>query len=284
MSKKKSQRNIRHIIIDDALLIESYLTICVGNLLRIGDFSKSMTLGFTNFALSSRAKIQILKDLKLFNSSSKMESDLIKIFEIRNKFAHLVEVDSFVKLSQIAKDLGDYLKNNCKEQTSEEILNIISVKGNKKNNNNKINQKGKKGNETKHLVFDEKYLFAAYQRLHSRIQFGLMEIFQKIQGGLLSEIHSFFLVKAVIDKPDEIAEFIKIELQNKKIKSITIEKLNHLLPKIIGPAIKAVALKINEEYRKSGNIDSIFSKEADLNEFLPYLESMSNHTPSTNSP
>jgi len=91
----------RGYVIEKGVSLEAGISALIGLLLDI-DVDKSLSLGSKNTALSLNSKVNLLSDLKF------VPKDIIWQFqtfaEIRNKFAHLQYVDSFVKCFEILSD------------------------------------------------------------------------------------------------------------------------------------------------------------------------------------
>ena len=119
MQKLQSPRTI---VIEKSVALEASISSLLGMLLSI-DVENSLSLGSKSRSLSLSSKVDLLCDLKF------IPKDLIWQFqtfaEIRNKFAHLLYVDSFEKCFEILKNRkSKFLKtfgDNIPESASEEI-------------------------------------------------------------------------------------------------------------------------------------------------------------------
>lgn len=93
--------NIRLYVIEHTLHIETLMSEAIGSLLGV-DYKESKSFGFGSSALSFSQKVQIVQDIKGLESI--MTKKLTCLMNIRNKFAHVQEVDSFEKLFEIASN------------------------------------------------------------------------------------------------------------------------------------------------------------------------------------
>ncbi|UHO37097.1 hypothetical protein H5J24_15190 [Chryseobacterium capnotolerans] len=87
--------NLRLYIIEHTLHIETLVSEAIEHLLGI-DYKTSKSFGYGSSALSFNQKIQIIQDIK--GIESEMTKKLSCLMNIRNKFAHLQEIDSFENL------------------------------------------------------------------------------------------------------------------------------------------------------------------------------------------
>lgn len=108
-------------VIEKGVSLEAGISGLIGMLLDI-DVENSLSLGSKNTSLSLNAKVNLLSDLKF------VPKEIIWQFqtfaEIRNKFAHLQSVDSFVKCFEILADkknkfvktFGDKIGDDVEEE------------------------------------------------------------------------------------------------------------------------------------------------------------------------
>lgn len=108
-------------VIEKGVSLEAGISGLIGMLLDI-DVETSLSLGSKNTSLSLNAKVNLLSDLKF------VPKEIIWQFqtfaEIRNKFAHLQNVDSFVKCFEILADkknkfvktFGDKIGDDVEEE------------------------------------------------------------------------------------------------------------------------------------------------------------------------
>lgn len=108
-------------VIEKGVSLEAGISGLIGMLLDI-DVETSLSLGSKNTSLSLNAKVNLLSDLKF------VPKEIIWQFqtfaEIRNKFAHLQSVDSFVKCFEILADkknkfvktFGDKIGDDVEEE------------------------------------------------------------------------------------------------------------------------------------------------------------------------
>lgn len=93
-------------VMEKGVAIEGAVSGILGFILDI-DVVKSKSLGHQSTALSLNAKVNLLTDLKFVPKEIARQFQLFT--EIRNKFAHIQEVDSYVKCFEIIKDQKKYL-------------------------------------------------------------------------------------------------------------------------------------------------------------------------------
>lgn len=108
-------------VIEKGVALEAGVSGLIGMLLDI-DVENSLSLGSRSTSLSFNAKVNLLSDLKF------VPKEIIWQFqtfaEIRNKFAHLQKVDSFVKCfkiiadkkSKFIKTFGEKIDNDIEEE------------------------------------------------------------------------------------------------------------------------------------------------------------------------
>lgn len=98
--------NLRLYIIEHTLSIETLISETIGSFLNV-DYKSSKSFGFSSSSLSFNQKTQIIQDIKGLDSV--MALKLTYLMNIRNKFVHVQEVDSFEKFFEIAKN-GNEIK------------------------------------------------------------------------------------------------------------------------------------------------------------------------------
>lgn len=108
--------NLRLYIIEHSLHIETLTSEAIGSLLGV-DYKESKSFGFGSSSLSFNQKVQIIQDIK--GLDSEMAKKLTCLMNIRNKFAHIQEVDSFEKLFEIAKN-GNQIRNQLEKYSLED--------------------------------------------------------------------------------------------------------------------------------------------------------------------
>ena len=86
------QDNLRFYIIEHTIEIEELISVTLGRILGI-DYLESQSFGFKSSSLSFNQKVQIVQDLR------GMEKEELKklscLMNIRNKFAHVKEIENF---------------------------------------------------------------------------------------------------------------------------------------------------------------------------------------------
>lgn len=88
----------RSLVIEKGVEIEAGITQILADLLNI-DLSKSVAFGNGSASLNIFSKIQLLKELDY--TPKRIANYLTMFIEIRNKFAHVLEIDSFVKYFEL---------------------------------------------------------------------------------------------------------------------------------------------------------------------------------------
>jgi hypothetical protein len=116
--------NTRSEVIERGVELEFYITTLLCKILKI-DEEKSLILGYKSGAMTLNSKIGLLQEL---NITSKEVKDSLEIFiRIRNKFAHVQEVNSFsIFFEKYGKDqknkFMNYGKLNGEVRESEEYF------------------------------------------------------------------------------------------------------------------------------------------------------------------
>ena len=109
-------------VIEKGVSLEAGISSLIGMLLDI-DVENSLSLGSKSSSLSLNAKVSLLSDLKFVPNEIIWQFQIFA--EIRNKFAHLQSVDSFVKCFDILKDkkkkFVSTFGEKIKKDTDEEI-------------------------------------------------------------------------------------------------------------------------------------------------------------------
>jgi hypothetical protein len=116
--------NLRLYIIEHTLHIETLISEAIGALLGI-EYNNSKSFGFGSSSLSFNQKVQIIQDIE--GLESEMTKKLTCLMNIRNKFAHVQEIESFDNLfdltsngSEIKKQLVKWYTLDEKEDNDEE--------------------------------------------------------------------------------------------------------------------------------------------------------------------
>lgn len=94
-------------VIERAVGFEELISQLLSMLLEV-DKNESRSFGHKNIALSFNAKINLLIDLKFI--PKEISKDFQLFAEIRNKFAHVLYVDSLVKCFEIIERRDYFLK------------------------------------------------------------------------------------------------------------------------------------------------------------------------------
>lgn len=94
-------QSTRSKVIEKSVQLEELISLLITNFLDINKES-SISFGTTTFTLSFNSKINLLHDMKFLDHEMKKNLDLFAV--IRNKFAHIYYVDSFIKCFEVIKD------------------------------------------------------------------------------------------------------------------------------------------------------------------------------------
>jgi hypothetical protein len=129
--EKKYNQTARSLVIELSVSHEDFINLILATLLGIKP-EDSKSFGTTSQALSFNAKANLLLDL---NYLDKIEREKFQIFmEIRNKFAHLVAVDTFEKCflstgnyNRLKKLLNVEEKGNSVEEKMKNMFLILAA-------------------------------------------------------------------------------------------------------------------------------------------------------------
>lgn len=117
-------QTIRGQVIEKGVSLEAGISGLIGILLDI-DVENSLSLGSKNTSLSLNAKVNLLSGLKF------VPKEIIWQFqtfaEIRNKFAHLQSVDSFVKCFEILADKKNKFIKTFGEKVEDDVEEEIKL-------------------------------------------------------------------------------------------------------------------------------------------------------------
>lgn len=98
-------KNLRLCVIENSIFIEELASRVLGNILSI-DYEKSKSFGHASTSLSFNQKLQLIQDIKGIEKEDLKK--LTCLANIRNKFAHVSNIDTFEKLfseSSVGKDI-----------------------------------------------------------------------------------------------------------------------------------------------------------------------------------
>ncbi len=125
----KHTYNTRVHVVQLTITVEELISKTLGYLLDV-DWKESKSFGYQSTSLSFNQKVQIIQDLRGIDKNYiRKFNDLMSI---RNKFAHVSEVDSFKSLFTVAKN-GETLENNfekwyLKKEDSKELTDDYELK------------------------------------------------------------------------------------------------------------------------------------------------------------
>jgi len=105
------QDNIRQIIIEHSIKIEELSSMTIGLVLGV-KWKETKSFGYSSTALSFNQKIQIIQDLKGITKENIKK--LTCLMNIRNKFAHISEIETFIDLYE-KTSVGKEIKSNFKK-------------------------------------------------------------------------------------------------------------------------------------------------------------------------
>ncbi|WP_430614163.1 hypothetical protein [Flavobacterium sp. JP2137] len=88
-------QTLRGLIIEDSVRLERVVTLLLSKVFEIEDVERSNSFQTTANVLSFHAKTSLLSDLKYLPFALKEKISML--YQIRNKFVHNMDVDSFVK-------------------------------------------------------------------------------------------------------------------------------------------------------------------------------------------
>lgn len=91
-------QSTRSKVIEKSVQLEELMSLLLSNFLDIKK-EESISFGTKSFALSFNSKINLLSDMKIL--PLELKQNLILFAEIRNKFAHVLYVDSFTKCFEV---------------------------------------------------------------------------------------------------------------------------------------------------------------------------------------
>lgn len=198
MNEKKIRRQ-RYLVIELTVQVEEILSKTLGNLLDI-DWKVSKTLGYGSSALSFNQKIIIIQDIKGINNLTKEKLDALMY--IRNKFAHVKEVNSFESFFSISKNATG-IKRKLQKWYHKEADNFEDIE--EENVNYFIR-----------LVADTQNFLIEISKEHAKkkgYEKGRNEATERINEEVIAEIKK---MEGGIEKLDEIWDKLKKEFNEKK--------------------------------------------------------------------
>lgn len=102
------QESLRFFVIEHSIEIEDLISETLGKILNI-DYQESKSFGFKSSSLSFNQKAQIIQDLRGMNKEELKK--LSCLMNIRNKFAHVKEIENFDDLFT-KTSIGKQIRNN----------------------------------------------------------------------------------------------------------------------------------------------------------------------------
>ena len=108
---RSTNENLRLCVIENSIFIDELISKVIGEILNI-DWETSKSFGFESSAFSFNQKIQIIQDIKGVDKNDLKK--LTCIANIRNKFAHVSQINSFEDLfskSKVGKDIKSQFIN-----------------------------------------------------------------------------------------------------------------------------------------------------------------------------
>lgn len=100
--------NTRLFVIEKSILLEQLSSMTIAELLGIPDWENSKMLGNQSSSFSFNQKINFFIDLNNLENDLKLK--FIALQEIRNKFAHVFKINSFINYKKLSKNSAE----NCK--------------------------------------------------------------------------------------------------------------------------------------------------------------------------
>lgn len=120
---------IRYQVLNFSLLLESCINKVLAYALGIPDVEKSKSFNYTNQSLSFNQKVNLLLDINLINKEDHWKFQTL--MEIRNKFIHVLEIDSYIKcfeyVSAKKKIVDTYSKQTKKDLDEEQHLHACCL-------------------------------------------------------------------------------------------------------------------------------------------------------------
>ena len=105
--KELSNNSPRYFVVEMSVKIEHYINSIVALLLGV-EFRDTKSFGNSSESLSFNAKANLLLDLEYLEKNDRVKFQIF--MEIRNKFAHLYEIDTFEKCFELTKNYNKLLK------------------------------------------------------------------------------------------------------------------------------------------------------------------------------
>ncbi|GGF02514.1 hypothetical protein SAMN05443634_1112 [Chishuiella changwenlii] len=105
--KEFSNNSPRYFVVEMSVKIEHYINSIVALILGV-KFRNTKSFGNSNEALSFNAKANLLLDLEYLEKNDRIKFQIF--MEIRNKFAHLYEIDTFEKCFELTRNYNKLLK------------------------------------------------------------------------------------------------------------------------------------------------------------------------------
>ncbi|MCP1995464.1 hypothetical protein [Flavobacterium sp. HSC-61S13] len=182
---ESNSQTLRGQIIEDSVRLERVVTLLLSDVFEIADIENSNSFQTTGNVLNFHAKTSLLSDLKYLPSG--LKDKISMLYQLRNKFVHNIDVDSFKAFFEVS--------GNGKKKA---FLGFYSDKLDEKEFEN-----------------EERYFAAIYDLLMAEVLHDLEVISNLMARNLKNEVHK-----------DSLMERIKSVLVNNEDANVLAEILN----------------------------------------------------------
>ena len=195
--------NTRLFVLERSIILEQLSSMTIAELLEIPEWENSKMLGIQSSAFSFNQKINFFIDLSDLDKTLKTKFEVLQ--EIRNKFAHILKVNSFENYKKLSKNC----EANCKKLEKWYLDTIEEFKG-----NNELKFK---------LLFNELYRELSEYTIQTTIKFAEKK---GHAAGRLSFIKDYMeeLEKIVLQLPngDELKNFALDKVNEKNAQKVAL--------------------------------------------------------------
>lgn len=246
---------LRHAIIDKALVVESLLTDCLVSLFRFKSGIGTKTLGMEGNSLPAITKAHVLDDFGYLSKENKEFPKIQKLFEIRNKFAHIASIKTLEDLDENDPKIFTFLKR------------VYQKPENKPNHESSV----------------EEILKYYVDSLFSDVTVYVVKLARSLTAGFFEEYNNQITARAVNTKLPEIAKYVENQILDwlKEGREITF-----MLPALrwtMGAAIKQQCIEINHEIKSLEEFLGVFKRVGDWSAFEELNQQFNlEYMPSTN--